>query len=52
MENRNPGIKRPFIQIKNPVEYHSSRLEQVENRISEFEDKIEIEKKPEEILVK
>jgi TolA-binding protein len=34
------------------VEGHSSRLEQVEDRISECEDKIEIKEKIEEILVK
>jgi chromosome segregation ATPase len=34
------------------VEGYSSRLEQVENRISELEDKIEIKEKTEEILVK
>jgi chromosome segregation ATPase len=34
------------------VEGHSSRLEQVEDRISELEDKIEIKGKTEELLVK
>jgi chromosome segregation ATPase len=34
------------------VESHSSRLEQVENRISELKDKIEIKEKMEEILAK
>jgi chromosome segregation ATPase len=34
------------------VEGHSSELEQVEDRISELEDKIEIKEKPEEILGK
>jgi chromosome segregation ATPase len=29
-------------QIKNTVESHSSKLEQVENRISELKDKIDI----------
>jgi predicted nucleic acid-binding Zn-ribbon protein len=38
-------IKSPFSQTKNTVEGHSSRLEQVENRISELEDKIEIKEK-------
>jgi hypothetical protein len=32
------------------VKGHSSRLEQAENRISEFEDKIYIKEKTEEIL--
>jgi hypothetical protein len=34
------------------VEGHSSRLEQVEDRLSELEDKIEIKEKTEELLVK
>jgi chromosome segregation ATPase len=34
------------------VEDYSSRLEQVEDRISELKDKIEIKEKTEEILVK
>jgi chromosome segregation ATPase len=34
------------------VEGHFSRLEQVEDRISKLEDKIEIKEKTEEILVK
>jgi septal ring factor EnvC (AmiA/AmiB activator) len=34
------------------VEVYSSRLDQVENRISELEDKIEIKEKTEKILVK
>jgi hypothetical protein len=38
-------IKIPFSQIKNIVEGHSSRLEQVEDRISEPEDKIDIKEK-------
>jgi Mg2+ and Co2+ transporter CorA len=42
-------IKSPFSQTKNTVEAYSSTLEQVEDRISEFEDKIKIK---EEILVK
>jgi hypothetical protein len=33
------------------VEGHSSRLEQVEDRISEFKDKIEIKEKTKELLV-
>jgi hypothetical protein len=45
-------IKRPFSQTKNTVEGHSSRLEQVENRISELEGKREIKEKAEETLVK
>jgi hypothetical protein len=35
-------IKNPFSQTKNTVEGHYSRLEQLEDRISELEDKIEI----------
>jgi hypothetical protein len=34
------------------MEGQSSRLEQAENRISELEDKMEIEGKTEELLVK
>jgi hypothetical protein len=34
------------------VEGYSSRLEQVEDRISELEDKIDIKEKTEELLVK
>jgi hypothetical protein len=45
-------IKIPFSQTKNTGEGHSSRLEQVEDRISELEDKIEIKEKTEEILGK
>jgi hypothetical protein len=41
-------IKSPFSQTKNTVEGHSSRLEQVEDRISELEDKVEIKEKTEE----
>jgi chromosome segregation ATPase len=35
-------INSPFSQTKNTVRGHSSRLEQVEDRISELKDKIEI----------
>jgi chromosome segregation ATPase len=45
-------IKSPFSQIKNTVEGHSSKVEQVEDRLSELEYKIEIKEKTEEILVK
>jgi chromosome segregation ATPase len=38
--------------IENTMEGHSSRLEQVEDRISELEDKMEIKGKTEELLVK
>jgi hypothetical protein len=34
------------------VEGHSSRLEQLEDRISELKDKMEIKGKTEELLVK
>jgi hypothetical protein len=37
--------KSPFCQIKNAVEVHSSRVEQVEDRLSMLEDKIEIKEK-------
>jgi TolA-binding protein len=39
------GKKSPFSQTKNTVEDHSSRLEQMEDRISELNDKIEIKEK-------
>jgi chromosome segregation ATPase len=45
-------INSPFSQTKNTVEGHSSRLEQVEDRISELKYKIEIKEKTEQILVK
>jgi hypothetical protein len=44
-------IKSPFSQTKIIVEAHSSRLEQVEDKISVLQDKIEIKEKTEEILV-
>jgi uncharacterized protein Yka (UPF0111/DUF47 family) len=45
--------KSTFNQIKNTVEGHSSRLEQVEDRISELEDNIDIkERKNRRLLVK
>jgi hypothetical protein len=39
-------------QIQNTVESHSSRLEQAEDRISELEDKMEIQGKTKELLVR
>jgi hypothetical protein len=36
--------KKNQTEIQNTVEGHSSRLEQVEDRISELKDKIEIKK--------
>jgi chromosome segregation ATPase len=47
-------IKNPLNQIKNSVEGHSRRPEQVEDRLSELEDKIDIKekKKTEECLEK
>jgi hypothetical protein len=41
-----------YSQTKHTVEVHSSRLEQMEDRISEFGNKIEVKEKIEEILVK
>jgi hypothetical protein len=38
-------IKNPLNQIKNSVEGHSRRPEQVEDRLSELEDKIDIKEK-------
>jgi hypothetical protein len=40
-------IKNPFSQTKDREEGHSSRLEQVEDRISELNDNIEIKEKTE-----
>jgi septal ring factor EnvC (AmiA/AmiB activator) len=34
------------------VEGHSSRLKQMENKISELKNKIDVKEKPEELLVK
>jgi chromosome segregation ATPase len=39
-------------EIQNTMEGHSNRLEQSENKISELEDKMEIKRKTEELLVK
>jgi chromosome segregation ATPase len=44
--------KKYQTQTQNTVEGHSSRLEQVEDRISELKDKIEIKEKTEEMLAK
>jgi hypothetical protein len=44
--------KKNETESKNTVEGHSSRLEQVEDRNSELEDKIDIKGKTEELLVK
>jgi hypothetical protein len=38
-------IKSPFSQTKNTGEDHCNRLDQVEDRISELKDKIEIKEK-------
>jgi Mg2+ and Co2+ transporter CorA len=38
-------IESPYSHIKNTVEGYFSRLEQMEDRISELEDKIEIKEK-------
>jgi hypothetical protein len=43
-------IKHSLNQIKNTVETHSSRLEQVEERVSGFKDKVDIEEKSRKIL--
>jgi hypothetical protein len=37
---------------KNTMEGHSSRIEQAKDRISEFEDNMEIQGKTKELLVK
>jgi polyhydroxyalkanoate synthesis regulator phasin len=40
-------IKSPFGQTKNTVEDHSSRLEEMEDRISELKDKTEMKENAE-----
>jgi phosphatidate phosphatase PAH1 len=49
MENHR---KNNGTESQNTMEGHSSRLEQVEDRISELEDKMKIKGKTEELLVK
>jgi chromosome segregation ATPase len=44
--------KKNQTETQNTVEVHSSRLEQVEDRISELKDKIKIKGNTEELLVK
>jgi chromosome segregation ATPase len=44
--------KKNETDIQHTMEGHFSRLEQVEDRISELEDKMEIKGKTEELLVK
>jgi hypothetical protein len=42
--------KKNETEIQNKMEGHSSRLEQAEDRISEFEDEMVIKRKTEELL--
>jgi gas vesicle protein len=44
--------KKNETEIQNTMEGHSSRLEQVKDRISELKDEMEIKGKIEELLVK
>jgi chromosome segregation ATPase len=44
--------KKNETEIQNTMEGHSRRLEQAEDRISEFEDEMEIKGKTEELLFK
>jgi hypothetical protein len=44
--------KKNETETQNTVEGHSSRQKQVEDGISELEDKVEIKGKTEEVLVK
>jgi TolA-binding protein len=44
--------KKNETEIQNTMEGHCSKLEQVEDRLSELEDKVEIKGKTEELLVK
>jgi chromosome segregation ATPase len=46
------NLRKRMKQIQNTMEGHSSRLEQVEDSISELGDKMEIKGKTEELLVK
>jgi hypothetical protein len=43
-------LKSPYSPTKNTVEGHSHRLEEVEDRLSELKDKIEIKEKTEKNL--
>jgi hypothetical protein len=45
VSNRNPGNNSSLCQIKNTVKCHFSRLEQVEDRISGLERKMDIKEK-------
>jgi hypothetical protein len=44
--------KKNETEMQNTIEGHSSRLEHVEDRISELEDEMEIKGKTEKLLVK
>jgi DNA-binding protein H-NS len=44
--------KKNETEIQNKMEGHSSRIEQIEDRISELEDEMAIKGKTEELLVK
>jgi hypothetical protein len=44
--------KKNETEIQNKMEGHSSKLEQVEDRISELEDEMEIKGKTEELFVR
>jgi hypothetical protein len=52
MENLKKKKKKNETEIQNIMEGHSSKLEQVEDRISELEGKMKIKGKTEELLVK
>jgi hypothetical protein len=47
IQTENLEIKSSFSQTKNTIEGHSRKLEQVENRISQLEDELEIKLKTE-----
>jgi hypothetical protein len=48
-KNQTEFLTNSFSQMNNTVEGHFSRLEQVEDRISELENKIDIKDKREEL---
>jgi hypothetical protein len=55
LKRRNPQYGKPVkkneIEIQNRMEGHSSRIEQTEDRISEFEDEMATNGKTEKLLV-
>jgi hypothetical protein len=52
LNEKKTSEKKNKTEIHNTMEHHSSSLEEAEDRITEFEDTMEIKRKTEEILVK